>query len=332
MNILGTPTGSEEFIDAKIEARLADERFLWEAVSWVLDLQCAGPRCHHLLRTVPPSHVERYAQGHDEGNAEQKRWAHEIATLPMRVGGLELTSSSPHISRSVLGIVCRCPPHDIPAAPRGGQRNHDPAQRTGSGLFGRAPGGSLSPGSLWVRRQAPLGGVACRYQTFSASLAPRLATPGVVLFRVPSPRDHGVAPVVGCRKGPSQVPLWSGVELLVPRTELGNTVQPVLFRTLPLERMRLPVQVTESRCECGSPLDKLGRHRGACPRSARLRSRALPTERTMARVCREAGATVRSNCLLRDLNVAAQTTDQRAIEVTVVPNTLETSRSDQLSQ
>ena len=63
-------------------------------------------------------------------------------------------------------------------------------------------------------------------------------------------------------------------------------MQPVLFRTL-LERMRLPIQITESRCECGSPLDKLGRHRGACPRSGRLRSRALPTERTMARVCRE---------------------------------------------
>ena len=70
--ILGTPVGSNE---AKIEARLADERLLWEAVSWVPDLQCAwqillqcaGPRCHHLFRTVPPSQVVRYAQGHDEG-------------------------------------------------------------------------------------------------------------------------------------------------------------------------------------------------------------------------------------------------------------------------
>ena len=84
----------------------------------------------------------------------------------------------------------------------------------------------------------------------------------------------------------------------------GTPVQPVLFRTLLLERMMLPIQVTESRCECGSPLDKVGRHRGACPRSGRLRSRALPTERTMARVCREAGAIVRCNCRLHDMNVA----------------------------
>ena len=36
-------------------------------------------------------------------------------------------------------------------------------------------------------------------------------------------------------------------------------------------------------------------HRAACPCSGRLRSRALAPERTIARVCREAGATVRCN-------------------------------------
>ena len=103
------PVGSNEFVEAKIEARLADERLLWEAISWVPDfqcaehilLQCAGPRCHHLLRTGPTSQVVRYAQGHDEGMMaametlleglpgipEQKRWAREIATLPMRWEG-----------------------------------------------------------------------------------------------------------------------------------------------------------------------------------------------------------------------------------------------------
>ena len=80
--------------------------------------------------------------------------------------------------------------------------------------------------------------------------------------------------------GPGRVPFF-----MDPPTQVEYTVQPVLFRTLLLERTRLPIQVTESRCECGSPLNKLGRHRGACPRSRRLRSRALPTERTMARAC-----------------------------------------------
>ena len=68
-------------------------------------------------------------------------------------------------------------------------------------------------------------------------------------------------------------------------------VEPHLFRTLVLERLRLPLPVTEAFCEFGSPLDVWGRHRAACPRSGRLRARAVGPERSLARVCREAGAT-----------------------------------------
>ena len=55
-------------------------------------------------------------------------------------------------------------------------------------------------------------------------------------------------------------------------------------------------------------------YRGACPRSGRL-NRAVPTERILARVCREAGAVVRSNVKLRDMNVTVPIEDERAIEV-----------------
>ena len=90
---------------------------------------------------------------------------------------------------------------------------------------------------------------------------------------------------------------------------------PDLFRTLVLERMRLPLQVSEAHCECGLPLDVQGRYRAACPRSGRLKSRAQAPEQTLARVCREAGATVRFNAMLRDMNIAVAATDHRAIEV-----------------
>ena len=83
----------------------------------------------------------------------------------------------------------------------------------------------------------------------------------------------------------------------------------------PTERLRLPLSITEARCECGGSLDFRGQHRAACPRSGRLRSRAVPTERTLARVCREAGATVRRNAKLRDMNISVPATDERAIEV-----------------
>ena len=83
-----------------------------------------------------------------------------------------------------------------------------------------------------------------------------------------------------------------------------------------LERVRLPLQVTEVRCECGVPLDNRGRHRAASSRSGRLKSRALAPERTPARVCREAGATVRYNAKLRDMDLdVSANNDDRATEV-----------------
>ena len=64
--------------------------------------------------------------------------------------------------------------------------------------------------------------------------------------------------------------------------------------TMVFERLRLPL-ITDNKCECRGVLDDRGQHRAACHRSGRLRSRAVPTERTLARVCWEAGATVRCN-------------------------------------
>ena len=57
----------------------------------------------------------------------------------------------------------------------------------------------------------------------------------------------------------------------------------------------------------------LGRQRSAqsgMSRSGRLRW-AVPRERTLARVCREAGASVRINTKLRDMNLSVPATDER---------------------
>ena len=82
------------------------------------------------------------------------------------------------------------------------------------------------------------------------------------------------------------------------------------------ERLRLPLQVAEAVCECGDDLDREGRHRAACTRSGRMKTRALAPERTLARVCREAGATVRFNAKLGDMNLlSVAADDERAIEV-----------------
>ena len=49
--------------------------------------------------------------------------------------------------------------------------------------------------------------------------------------------------------------------------------------------------------------------------SGRIRERAGPLEVTTARICREAGATVKTNVYLRDMNVSVHSSNERRIEI-----------------
>ena len=80
---------------------------IWAA--WQILVKCAGPRCHHLLRTLPPSQFSEYALRHDAGmlrtmksllgglpgEPQEKEDACRLATLPMRIGLLGLRSATP---------------------------------------------------------------------------------------------------------------------------------------------------------------------------------------------------------------------------------------------
>ena len=116
MKILGTNVGTEEFEDAACEDCIEEEEKLWNAIHWIPDLQCAWqvlvqcarPRCHHLLRTMPHSRSSTYAQAHDAGmqqamqsllgelpgSAQEEQVACQLASLPMRMGGLGLRSAA----------------------------------------------------------------------------------------------------------------------------------------------------------------------------------------------------------------------------------------------
>ena len=114
VKVLGTPVGSTRFVEEVVNKRLEEEAKLWEAIptvpdlqaAWQILLQCAGPRCHHMLRTLPPSQSEEYAQAHDagmlrvmdtllalSGDPQEVEVAHNIASLPMRLGSLGLRST-----------------------------------------------------------------------------------------------------------------------------------------------------------------------------------------------------------------------------------------------
>ena len=73
----------------------------------------------------------------------------------------------------------------------------------------------------------------------------------------------------------------------------------------------LPLTATYRRCRRRH--DELGDHLAACPRSGGSRARGAPVERAAARVCREAGATVATNVLVRDLHVAPCRQNDRRI-------------------
>ena len=74
-----------------------------------------------------------------------------------------------------------------------------------------------------------------------------------------------------------------------------------LFRTMILERLRLPLQASEAR-ECGAFLDREGTE----PTQKRVQAPAR---------CQEAGATLRYNARLRDVSVAVAAQDDKAIDV-----------------
>ena len=66
---------------------------------------------------------------------------------------------------------------------------------------------------------------------------------------------------------------------------------------------------------CHALLDTLGRHRASCTQSGRVKKRSTPIERVVGRIFREAGAGVRQNVFLKDMNVQVAAEDARRIEV-----------------
>ena len=78
----------------------------------------------------------------------------------------------------------------------------------------------------------------------------------------------------------------------------------------------LPLPPTKRTCGCGRLLDSFGHHCAACANVGVLGRRGFALESAAARVCREAGARVSVNQLVRDLDIAAPDAgDNRRLEV-----------------
>ena len=76
-----------------------------------------------------------------------------------------------------------------------------------------------------------------------------------------------------------------------------------LFRVVLLRRLRQRLPLSARSCRCGRPLDAFGHHRAACARAGVLGLRGFAVESVVARICREGGGRVRTNIMLRDLDM-----------------------------
>ena len=116
ITILGTPVGSDAYVQAHLQGRLHDQQQLLDQIArmpdpqcaWLVLMFCASPRANHLLRTIPLQQVLPYAHEHDnqlwqtlKGILGGMRLPHEVearakslASLPRRLGGLGLQNAA----------------------------------------------------------------------------------------------------------------------------------------------------------------------------------------------------------------------------------------------
>ena len=343
LQVLGAPIGSLAYIEAALARTTAKHAVLFERITAVPDLQCAyllltycaNTRATYLLRALPPILTQAFATAHDAaaaatlahllgyGGAGLPDAALVRARLPFRCGGLGLRSATdsrheahwaswadtlptlqdrlPGLAGHILHLLtgeARAIPTDVDAARRAAAAVRDagfaappwqalPAAPRPDPTEGRLP----DPARGWQR-------AAChaRDNAEFAALLSTLDTAGRALML-------------------SQAGTHASRALTAFPTAIEFRIENPLFRILLLRRLRLPLPHSADTCSCRRPLDALGDHRAACAQAGVLRSRAVPLERALARICREAGARVATNVPLSRMNLDAPIFDNRTIEV-----------------
>ena len=110
----------------------------------------------------------------------------------------------------------------------------------------------------------------------------------------------------------------AGMALSTSPTSHLTRLQPHLFRTILLRRLRQPLPLSERNCRCGRRFDPSGHHRAVCAQARVLGRRGFAVESVVARICREAGGRARVNVLVRDMDlIIPDVNDGRRLEVVV---------------
>ena len=316
MVVLGSPVGHPDFIAAWTAQRMAQEQELLEHLPLLPDLQCAwlllalcvSPRANHALRTVPPPDISLYAQAHDAAmwatllellggasdTTEAALLARAVASLPAALGGLGLQSASrlapaaywaawadslPVIQARVPDMAAQLQRH------LGDDNARCLAHADAARRLLISPNWHDITGGLLVapHAEAGLGDWPHGWQ-FHASRTRNLYYRDRVLLPT-LPPDHRA--LLRSQSGP-HASSW----LAAIPGEAATTLSPEAMRVALRRRLRLPLPNASGRCGpspgCGGPVDLLGDHALACPRTGLLARRAKVVERAWIRVAREA--------------------------------------------
>ncbi len=346
--LLGVPVGTEEFVRGHAQERLDEEKRLLNEVrdlpdpqcSWQILSRCAVPRGNYWIRTLPPSLSQEYAVQRDDAIWQTfveiaqagaipeplRMSGRRIAQLPARLGGLGLRSTA-RAAPAAFWASWADALEMIQA------RNPNVAAR----ILERLEGGTTpADGCLHelascaqLLREEGFDSIPSWEALRSGIRPPPLPqtqdpvdrTPGWQFFasstREKTERTNLLLSM--CRSARALLRSQSGpgasAALEAAPTSKECTLTPERFQAWVRRRLRWPLPLSDFRCACGSRIDEFGDHHSACSRSGRLKSRAPALERTVAQICREAGARVQMHVKIRDLNIAARADDERQIEV-----------------
>ena len=133
LTILGTPVGSEAYIQRQLQNTRQNHQHLLQRIpdiddlqaSWFLLFFCASPRCNHILRTTAPALAADFAADHDvavagclqqvfggPGSASHSSGHSPCATCSRWLG---LAICHSHRTSSILGVLGRHSAHLLPA-------------------------------------------------------------------------------------------------------------------------------------------------------------------------------------------------------------------------
>ena len=296
------------------------------AFHWWLLLHCAGARANYMLRVVRPELVHDFAEAHNAGlwrclariipiSVGADETAKATASLPLAMDGTGLRDASrtsqpalwaswadclsmvydrhPDVATMMvrqLSGVDDCESPSLQAASRAAR------ELTGVECFevpswealvrgARPPPHEVDDYEPGEARHGWQHEAASRVERlFRSHLTEGLAEHEQALFRSPS--------------GP-----MAGMALAASPSNYLTRIEPHLFRAVLLRRLRLPLSLSVRTCRCGRLLDSLGHHRAACARGGVLGRRGSAIESAATRLCREGGARVATNVMLRDLDL-----------------------------